>query len=395
MKKLMWKLLRKHVSVGQFIGFSLANLIGLGIVIVALQFYVDVRPIFEDEDGFLNKDFLVITRQVSSAGVLVGGAEFDQDAIDEIKSQPWVRSVGAFGTSTYKIYASIGVGNGRAVHTQFFFESIPDEYIDVPRNEWGFSQGDSIIPVIMSKDYLSLYNFGFAATSGLPQISEGMAGMIPLSFTLRGNGRIESFSGRIVGFSNRLNTVIVPKEFMDWSNAEFGSGYKEMPSRLIVEVNSPGDVKIEEFVKEHNYEIAGDKMNSSKASYFLMLIVGIVITVGILISALSFFVLMLSIYLLLQKNVKKLKDLLLLGYSPAEVSQPYVRMVVILNAAILIMSIILMLLVRIWYLPKIEAMGSCGGSIWLSVTVGFVIMLAITIGNVMAIRGKIRGLWLD
>ena len=289
MKQLMWKLLRKHVSVGQFIGFSLANLIGLGIVIVALQFYVDVRPIFEDEDGFLNKDFLVITRQVSSAGVLVGGAEFDQDAIDEIKSQPWVRSVGAFGTSTYKIYASIGVGNGRAVHTQFFFESIPDEYIDVPRNEWGFSQGDSIIPVIMSKDYLSLYNFGFAATSGLPQISEGMAGMIPLSF----------------------------------------------------------------------------------------------------------FVLMLSIYLLLQKNVKKLKDLLLLGYSPAEVSQPYVRMVVILNAAILIMSIILMLLVRIWYLPKIEAMGSCGGSIWLSVTVGFVIMLAITIGNVMAIRGKIRGLWLD
>ena len=92
MKNLMWKLLRKHISVGQFVGFSLANLIGLGIVIVALQFYSDVRPVFDDEDGFLKKDYLVITRKVSGAGALLGGtAAFDAEAIADLKSQPWVR----------------------------------------------------------------------------------------------------------------------------------------------------------------------------------------------------------------------------------------------------------------------------------------------------------------
>jgi hypothetical protein len=39
MKGLMWKLLRKHVSAVQLVGFALANLVGLTIVILAIQFY--------------------------------------------------------------------------------------------------------------------------------------------------------------------------------------------------------------------------------------------------------------------------------------------------------------------------------------------------------------------
>lgn len=78
-------------------------------------------------------------------------------------------------------------------------------------------------------------------------------------------------------------------------------------------------------MKKHGYEIAGDKMNSNKASYMLTVIMGIVIAVGLVISLLSFFILILSIYLLLQKSTRKLQDLLLLGYTPAEVAGTYVK----------------------------------------------------------------------
>ena len=33
-----------------------------------------------------------------------------------------------------------------------------------------------MVPVIISKDYLALYNFGFAGSAGLPQMSEGVMG---------------------------------------------------------------------------------------------------------------------------------------------------------------------------------------------------------------------------
>jgi hypothetical protein len=218
---------------------------------------------------------------------------------------------------------------------------------------------------------------------------------VPLSFNLSGNGHNDMMGGRIVGFSNRLNTIIVPDEFMRWANARYGTGEVQQPLRLIIEVNRPGDPKIQSYMDAHKYMIAGDKMASSKTYYLLTLVIIIVIVIGVLISLLSFFVLMLSIYLLLQKNTKKLQDLLLLGYSPAQVSKPYVKMVFFINVAVLVASIVLMLLARSCYMPMLREMGTKGGSIVPALIVAVVIMGAITAGNVWAIRRKIKSLWIQ
>ena len=395
MKDIIWKLLRQHISKGQLIGFAIANLIGLTIVLLAVQFYRDVRPVFNDEESFISKDYLIITRAVTGAGAMMGSnGEFSTGDISDLEKQPWCRQVGKFLNSDFAIDAQLGVGTGHAMHTQFFFEAIPDEFIDIDPNAWGFSLDKPEVPVVISRDYLSLYNFGFAATQGMPRISEGQAEMLPLQFTLSGNGKRKVMPGRIVGFSNRLNTVIVPQEFLLWANGYFGTGAVQQPQRLIVEVSSPGDVKIEQYMDEHHYEVAGDKMSSSKANYFLTVISGIVIAVGVIISLLSFFVLMLSIYLLLQKNTQKLQDLLLLGYSPDQVSRHYILLVVALNAVVLVLAIVLMLLGRLTYMDMIRAFGVGGAGIGVAILVGVLIMGAITIGNIVAIRRKVTSLWL-
>lgn len=392
--KLIWKLLRKHISASQLIGFSIANLVGLTIVILAVQFYGDVAPVFNDEESFLSKDYLVITRNVTGTGALLGNTgEFDEQAIAHIEAQPWCRKVGRFTGSDFSVYASMGLAGDRAMRTQFFFESIPSDFIDVNDAQWKWDASRPEIPVIISRDYVALYNFGFASSQGLPKISESQMSKIPLAFTLTGNGLSEMLPGRIVGFSNRLNTVIVPEEFMQWANARYGTHGAKQPQRLILEVNSPGDVKIEEYMKEKRYDVAGDKMSSSKANYFLVLIIGIVITVGIIISLLSFFVLMLSIYLLLQKNTRKLQDLLLLGYSPAEVSKPYIGMVVAINGIVLMLAIVLMLVARCYYMDMLSVFGTVGSGIGMSLLAGAVIMSLITAGNVIAIKRKIASLW--
>ena len=395
MKDIIWKLLRQHISKSQLTGFAFANLIGLTIVLLAVQFYRDVRPVFNDEESFISKDYLIITRAVTGAGAMMGNnGEFSDSDIDDLVQQSWCRQVGRFMGSDFAIDAQLGVGSGHAMHTQFFFEAIPDEFIDIDPADWGFTLDKPEVPVVISRDYLSLYNFGFAATQGMPRISEGQAEMLPLEFTLSGNGQRKVMPGRIVGFSNRLNTVIVPQEFMDWANKYFGSGAVQHPQRLILEVNSPGDVKIEQYMEDHHYEVAGDKMSSSKANYFLTVISGIVIAVGIIISLLSFFVLMLSIYLLLQKNTRKLQDLLLLGYSPSEVSKPYIMLVAGLNACVLVLAVVLMLVGRTSYMGMIHAFGVSGSSVWVAILVGIVIMGAITAGNIRAIRNKVNSLWL-
>ncbi len=59
----------------------------------------------------------------------------------------------------------------------------------------------------------------------------------------------------------------------------------------------------------------------------------------IFISILSFYILMLSIFLLLQKNTVKLENLLLIGYTPKQIAFPYNILTVSLNLLVLTLSV--------------------------------------------------------
>ena len=57
MPTLVWKLLRQHISIGQLAGFFLANLFGMMIVLLSVQFYKDVIPVFTRRRQLYEKGF--------------------------------------------------------------------------------------------------------------------------------------------------------------------------------------------------------------------------------------------------------------------------------------------------------------------------------------------------
>ncbi|MDE7136415.1 MAG: ABC transporter permease, partial [Muribaculaceae bacterium] len=261
--------------------------------------------------------------------------------------------------SRYNVSASVDFG-GRSMSTYLFFESIPDEFFDVKPDGWDsdLNSPSYQIPIILSKDYLALYNFGFAASRGMPQISENLISKIPLRVSLSGNGHQEYMPARIVGFSSRLNTIAVPSSFMKWANDRYGD--PDDPgniSRLIVEVNDPGNPAIAKYLEERGIEVAGDKLNQGKTAYFISIMSFVVIAIGAVISVLSFFILMLSIYLLLQKNKEKINALMMLGYTPAQAGSPYYKLVAIVNIAILTLSCLSMVIASSFWAKPFEELG--------------------------------------
>ena len=195
---------------------------------------------------------------------------------------------------------------------------------------------------------------------------------------------------RIVGFSSRMNTIAVPQDFLEWANDRYASSEDKSPSRLIIEVNSPGNPDITKYLEANNYEVAGDKVDNGKASYFLSIITGVVVSVGIIISVLAFFILMLSIYLLLQKNKEKLHDLMLLGYTPSQVARQYYLLVGAVNGVVLCMALIIVALSSMMWSTPLADLGVDRGSMFPSVIVGVVVMTLITIGNFIAISRKVE-----
>lgn len=280
--------------------------------------------------------------------------------------------------------------------TALFLEAIPGDFIDVADKNWGYTPGDNTVPVIISKDYLSLYNFGFAGTVGMTQLSEQTISSVPLVLHIRpDNGKPDlELTATIVGFSNRLNTILVPQEFMDWSNAEFSTHSEAAdPSRLIIDVNSPGDVRIKEFMEAHDYEIAGDKTGST-ASFLVNVITGVALGVGALITVLSFFILLLSVSLLMQKNRAKIHSLIMLGVDLRAISGVYVRLVVVINLLAYLLAVGAMFLFRGSYLASIRGIGATEASPWLPLGAGLALALSLTVLNIIFIRRRVRSAFL-
>lgn len=396
MKQLIRRLLHKNLSKAQLTGFILSNFAGLAIVILGLQFFEDARPIWEDEDSFIRKDYLVINKHVTGANTLGEPTTFTAEEIADIEKQPWSRKTGKFTSADYRLYASMQSG-GQGLKTFMFLESIPGEFIDVAGKDWTYEPGQTTVPIIISKDYLSLYNFGFAGTVGMAQLSEKTLSAVPLRLTIRpDNGKADfEIQAYIAGFSNRLNTILAPQEFLDWTNREFSSHNEPpAPSRLIIDVSSPGDVKIDKYMKAHDYEIAGDKSGST-ASFLVNVITGVVLAVGALITLLSFFILLLSISLLMQKNRDKIHSLIMLGVDLNSISGVYVRLVVSVNALAYVLACMAMFMLRGTYLDAVRGMGATESSPWLSLGVGLLLTVAVTVFNSISIRRRVRDAFLN
>ncbi|MDE7381732.1 MAG: ABC transporter permease [Muribaculaceae bacterium] len=391
--KIINKLLRKNLSAAQTAGFILSNFIGLSIIVAGLQFYLDLRSIWDSEDSFVRRDFIVVNKKIDASG-LTGASEltFTREEISDLESQPWVRSCGNFTGVQYQVSASVVGNGGRGMSTDMFFESIPDEYIDVADGGWQYVPGKNEVPVIISKDYLTLYNMGFAGSAGLPQMSEQMMSAIPMRLRLRSEkgDKEMTLNGRIAGYSNRLNTILVPQTFMDYTNGLLGSGEKENPRRLIVDVSSPGDVAIGKYLDSRGWELAGDK-SGSQASYLLNVGGGVIVGIGMVITLLSFFILMLSISLLMQKNREKLHALIMLGFPLRDVGAPYEGLIVLSTLAALIPAIVIMLLLRGFYMGRLAGIaGMASGGIWLSLTAGIVLAAIMTVVNIISVRKKVK-----
>ena len=337
---MIWKLLRAHISVPQFVGFFFANLCGMIIVLLGIQFYNDVLPVFTQEDSFMKADYVMVSKHIGM-GTTISGAntDFTKNEIDDVAAQPFVRKVCGFTSTNYKVDAHMGISGQPVLSSELFFESVPDDFVEIDKSLWGWKEGQKEVPVIVPRTYINMYNFGYAQSHNAPKISESVMGMIDFSIVIKGDGKEDTYKGRVVGFSSSLSSILVPQAFMDWSNAYF----------------APKDV----------------------------------------ISALSFYILMLSIYLLVQKNAQKLENLLLIGYSPSRVARPYQMLTAILNLIVLVIAIVAVMIVRSYYMTMIEEIYPelAKGSILSMLMVGASLFLLVTLVNILVIRRKIIRIW--
>lgn len=385
------RILMRNVSAWQIALYALASLAGLAIVMCAVQFYIDCRPMLApggDDQALRQAGYMVLTKPV---GMLGGGdTRFTADEVADLKAQPWVEDAGEFTAAQFSVAARVDVGS-EGMATMMFLESAPDQFLDVLPPGWDWSPASPYVPIVISADYLALYNFGFATSRGMRKLTPEMIAQVPVTLMLSGTGGAAEMAARVVGFSETLNTIAVPQGFMRWANARFAPGASAAPSRLIVQPTNLADPAIDEYLRSRGLETASPGAAASRMGQALRTVTGAVVAIGAVISLLALLVLVLSIHLLLQKNRDSIATLMLLGYSPWQIARCYAAMVSAVNAMVLAAAVAALAFASHAWRETLGSLaeGTPFGGIGAAASVGVCIMLAVTAYNIIALRRRV------
>ncbi|QHI36369.1 hypothetical protein IMCC3317_17310 [Kordia antarctica] len=310
-------LLNKQIHFSQLLFFALTSSLGLGILLIAFQLFVDTQSLFSSSNDLLGNQNLIIYKDLGRNNA------FTSEEISKIEKQDFVKKVGGFTHGTYRVVASVSLANYNGISTEMFLEAVPDTFIDVESSDWKWKPGDKEVPIIIPKNYINLYNFGYAASTGMPQINETIIREIPIELSLYGSSQQKKYNAYILDASEKINSILVPESFLKYTNQTLSPEKVSKVSRIILEVKNPSDPKVLEFLTSNNYKYLQNDVQTSRISYFLQLILMIVLGIGILITVLSITLVITNINLLILKNKQTICQLHFLGFSRAQIAKVY------------------------------------------------------------------------
>ncbi len=323
---MIFKLLWRHQPLWQLLGASLGALAGTAILMVSLQVRQSVQALLDNEDDLFPSRFLTLSKKVSLLSNLPGmRSSFSESEIEKLRKQPGVVDAAAFRTAEFKSVAVMEIAGFPAYHTELFLESVPTDFLESLPSEWKWQPGATHVPILLPNSFLHLYNFGFAPANGYPQVSKGMISKVGFTLHLQNKaGKTLTLPARIAAFSDRITTILVPGNFMDWASDQLDEPGKALPTyRVLLKTQAPIPEDFRSFIKKKRYETNQELLKDSKAAHLAKVALGGAGTVGLLLLLLAFLSFWLSFQVLVQRSSRNLRTLLHIGYPPRHLSRHY------------------------------------------------------------------------
>lgn len=295
----------------------------------------------KSQDDSLGSTFLIIGKRVTDQNMGIPNATiFLPQDIDSLRHTPQVQDVGIISANHFPIYAMMG--GKLPLATDLPLESVPDKFIDKMPADWKWEPGSRDLPIIVSSQFLDIYNYVFAPSQGLPQLSQSSVKSIALSLKVGADGHSEVFLAHVVGFSDRIGSVLAPQSFIDYGNKNYGNpGIAQTTSQLIIKAKDPSDKKFADYLQQHDYATNSQNLKWSKVRAIVEVVTSATGVLALLLMGIGTLVFILFIELTIAKAQSSLTLLLQIGYSPRFISRFMIRrfLPMVLGAVILSMAL--------------------------------------------------------
>ena len=358
------------------VGLSVA----LILMLAAIQVQVNYNSLLHsktNQDSIAN--FLVVNKILNNQSV--NNTTLSKEDISTLKQQGFVDDVGILSPSRYK--ASIQSNSDRfPFYTDIAFESAPASFIDINDKNFTWDESSPYIPMIAPNMFLDFYNFEFSQSQNLPQLTQDVVKMIVFKVNIQTGLAPLSFNGKIVGFSDRISSVLVPQEFMDYANNRFATQKIAQPSRVIIRTKDPGNPLLVDYLKQHNLSTDADKTRFSKYRKIVNVVVNASWITGMVMLLFALLIFTLFIQLTISSCKTEIELLLTLGASPKQLKsflmkQFFPANILITAIAFLIMGMLQyvgskFLLQQNMYIPSLLSVYTLAGGLFILVLIWIV-----------------------
>jgi hypothetical protein len=350
-QKIILKLLRPKAQKSRMFGAWLALCAGLLLLLLTALSWFDFQAILsgkERRDAM--SEYVVIGKKITDAnmGSNVAGNLFSDTELRDLKAVSGVQDVGQLHANHFPVTAKLGGSFG--FQTELFLESVADDFLDDKPNDWNWESDASVVPVILSNDFLNLYNYGFALSQGLPQISAGSVQAIPFMMEVGPDRQV--FRVHIVGFTDRISSILVPQNFLSAMNRKYGSAEAQSPARMILKVTDPSDPVLVNYLHAHNYTANADQLRWSRIRTAVQTILSVLGIVALLIVGMGILSFVLFLEITVYRASGQIRLMQQIGYAPRKLQKvltwfflPWMASAVMVAAAF---SFVFHLLLRAW-----------------------------------------------
>jgi hypothetical protein len=309
-------LFRNRKKLSLYISF-IGAILGINFLLLTTETFQRLNQILEAEE-VLGENTVMIHKVVSEQHLIgLGSTDFNEKEIRELKNTEFLTKVSPVKLNLFK--ASIGLhesmeGTIPYFRTDTYLNAVSDEFIDTDKSQWNWNENSEFVPVIMPKVYMTMLNHGFAQTYGMPKISEGIAKSILFKIEIDYNGKTYKFTGRLVGFSQSINSILVPESFMDYSNERYAIKDKINPSQLMVQFDESSYGKFADLLKSKRMEIQKSQFDLAKIKSVLNLVIYFIGIEALLIIILAINGITLYSELVITRALYEIRTLLRIGY---------------------------------------------------------------------------------
>lgn len=319
--------------------FSYVGLgIGVLLLLLAQQLFIDIQALVKQtsirKNGF---DYISITKQITNEN-MGRDNRFNAQDLDTLRNQPFIQGVAPLISNRFEVVAT--AGDQIPFASDIFLEALDNEFIDTVPPGFDWQPGQAVVPLIFSSDFLEMYNV-FAPSYGLPQLSMETASNVMIGLRCEGQKGGGTFRAQIVAFSDRVNSLLAPKAFLDWANLEYEGLPSANASRVYLKTTDANNPDLLQHLAEKKYRVNKEKTAFGRSKQILQGVIAGLGIFGVLVVGLALLLFSFYLQLVVARSRDNLQLLLMIGYRPDWLSRQVARRFIPVYIGVVIAAVLM------------------------------------------------------